>query len=596
MFEMRSPQYPSPVLPADLVAHLAESGKAMTGGNPLGITLDSAILSPEPSLPGLTHLLAHLPGILFAARVGQTCTYTYFSQGCLPITGYTAAELLANQSFWQLCHPEDLAQVWVALTKQTPEFEYRIRNHKGDVRWLKQTLIPTDALPEYPGEQFIQGFIQDVTPLRQTVAALNHSETRWQALIQNSSDLISIISAQGEVLYESPSALRRLLGYDLSEKLGRSCFELIHPEDVTQVQQAFAEALACPEVPVTVEFRYRHKNGSWRYLEATGTNFLNHPEISGIVANIRDISTVKRAEQKYKSMFEYAQEGIFQTSVSGRFLSANSALAKIYGYDSPAELQAGITSIAEQLYVNPQVRQELQTLILTQGRVNQYETQVYRRDGSVIWISENARAVFDDDGQLLCFEGSVQDITERKHAEATIRYQAFHDLLTGLPNRLLFEDRLAQAFAQAQRSATATEAKFAVMYLDIDRFKTINDTYGHGIGDQLLKQVAQRLLQCLREMDTVCRRGGDEFTILVPQLTSARQGICVAKRILEALQSDFMIEAQAIQITCSLGIAFYPQDGEDPDTLLRHADDALYQAKHLGRNNYQCFGETPPQV
>jgi diguanylate cyclase (GGDEF)-like protein/PAS domain S-box-containing protein len=554
---------------------------------------------PATVTPDLLSLLDRLPGIVFTAQMSLagTFTYTYFSKGCEAITGYSAVDLLANRGelFSQLWYPNDLQQILTTLATAAPELEYRIVNRKGELRWLKQWVMPiattVSADVDRISSRQVQGFITDITDLKQATLALSQSETKWRALIQNSSDIITIISATGKILYESPSALERLLGYQAHERLGQSCFELVHPEDVPHMQEAFALGLglAHPGQLVTVEFRCRHKNGSWRYLEATGTNLLDHPDISGIVVNARDISDFKRAERTYQSMFESAQEGIFQTSIDGHFLSANPALAKIYGYASPEELQTEITNIGEQLYVNPETRQHLTQLIVEQGMVNQFESQAYRRDGSIIWITENVRAVFDDDGQLICFEGTVQDISERKQAEATIRYQAFHDLLTGLPNRMLFDDRLAQAFAQAQRCQEAAEVRFAVIFLDLDRFKSVNDTHGHGVGDQLLQHVAKRLVGCLRDMDTVCRRGGDEFTLLIPQLSSQEQGFCITERILQAFQSEFMIEEHPINVTCSMGIAFYPQDGENSDLLLRHADDALYKAKQLGRNNYQRY-------
>ncbi len=193
---------------------------------------------------------------------------------------------------------------------------------------------------------------------------------------------------------------------------------------------------------------------------------------------------------------------------------ANPALARIYGYDSPADLQAHITDIATQLYVNPHRREEFIQALTTNGTVTNFESQVYRKDGQIIWISENARAVYDAKGRLTYFEGTVVDITDRKLSENTIHYQAFHDLLTGLPNRVLFDDRLAMPLAEARRQ----QQRVGVMFLDLDRFKIINDTHGHAVGDQLLQQVAERLVQCLQETDTVARWGGDEFTVLLPMV------------------------------------------------------------------------------
>lgn len=175
----------------------------------------------------------------------------------------------------------------------------------------------------------------------------------------------------------------------------------------------------------------------------------------------------------------------------------------------------------------------------------------------------------------------------QKRVESMIRYQASHDALTNLPNRLLFDEQLALALAKAQQS----DEMLGVAFLDLDRFKAINDTLGHAVGDQLLQQVSQSLRQCLRDCDSVARWGGDEFTLLLPHLTSAEDISKIAERILDKLARPFYTEQQEFYITASLGIALFPYDGEDAETLLKNADLAMYQAKQLGKNNYQLYAE-----
>jgi diguanylate cyclase (GGDEF)-like protein len=188
--------------------------------------------------------------------------------------------------------------------------------------------------------------------------------------------------------------------------------------------------------------------------------------------------------------------------------------------------------------------------------------------------------------------GSYEDITERQIAQEKIRYQALHDLLTGLPNRTFFHEQLSVSLTKACDS----QSMLAVMFLDLDRFKTINDTLGHAVGDRLLQEVAQRLTSCLRKEDTVARWGGDEFTLLVSQTNNAEEVIEIAQRILDALKPAFNLEGHSqasrstsLHISISIGIALYPQDGEDVETLLSNADTALYSAKKQGRNNYQLY-------
>jgi diguanylate cyclase (GGDEF)-like protein/PAS domain S-box-containing protein len=494
-------------------------------------------------------------------------------------------------------------------------------------------------------------------------------------------------------------------------------------------------------------------------------------EVIGLLGTIEDITdrcrveeALKQAEQKYRSIFENAVEGIFQSSIDGKYLTVNPMLARLYGYDSVEQLTDSLSDIQHQLYVDPNRRTEFIRLLQEQDVVRGFESEVYQRDGNKIWILENARAIRDAEGRLLGCEGTVEDITDRKRAEAAlhrrdsllqgvadathylltnsdceqaiaqaiaalgtaahvdrvyifenhphpqtgeismstrfewtrpeippilhqsrwqnlpyissglgrwyrtlasgqsipgivrflpkaeqkllsqekilsmlmvpifveeefwgyiglddchserewskneesilmaiaasigvvlqrrwtedmIRYQAFHDLLTGLPNRILFGDRLLQALTQAQLH----QSMIAVMFLDLDRFKTINDTLGHAIGDQLLQNSAQRLISCIRESDIVARWGGDEFTLLLPQVACAEDAAQIAQRILEVMQPAFNLEGYELYVTSSIGIALSPQDGTDAQSLLKNADAALYRAKDQGRNNYQFY-------
>jgi diguanylate cyclase (GGDEF)-like protein/PAS domain S-box-containing protein len=311
--------------------------------------------------------------------------------------------------------------------------------------------------------------------------------------------------------------------------------------------------------------------------------------LEGILIDIteqkRAEEALRKAENKYRSIFENAVEGIFQTSVDGRYLIANNMLARIYGYESVEDLLLDFTDIKHQLYVNPNRRNEFMNLIQEQGAIWGFESEVYCKDGTIIWISENSYGLYNSEGKLIGYEGTVVDITERKRSEEMIQYQAFHDLLTSLPNRVLFNENLLISL----ESAPIKKDLFAVMFLDLDRFKKINDTLGHAVGDRLLQNVAQRLKSCLREGDIVARWGGDEFTILLPQINCVDDPGKIAQRIIDSLKLPFYLENQQINTSTSIGIALYPDDGLDVDTLLKNADTALYEAKKKGRNNYQFY-------
>ena len=179
----------------------------------------------------------------------------------------------------------------------------------------------------------------------------------------------------------------------------------------------------------------------------------------------------------------------------------------------------------------------------------------------------------------------IRDITNRKKAEETIRWLAYHDALTGLPNRMLFNNRLALELNRAQRN----QQKFAVMLLDLDRFKDVNDTLGHTMGDRLLQHVGKRLENILRKSDTISRMGGDEFIILLPEITGVKDAEKIAEKIIEAIRKPFQVEGHKICITTSIGFSIYPDNGENADTLIRNADIAMYHAKELGRDTYQHY-------
>ncbi|WP_347339570.1 PAS domain S-box protein, partial [Planktothrix sp. FACHB-1355] len=259
-----------------------------------------------------------------------------------------------------------------------------------------------------------------------TAEALRQSEQRFRSLVQNSSDLIAVLDINATFRYVSPS-VEKILGYTPTQLIDRKAFDWIHPEDIDKVYAAFASAIANPGANMAIEYRVRHAQGNWIYLETIGRNLLDDATIKGVVANSRNITKRKQAEealrqveQNYRSIFENAVEGIFQTTPDGGYLTVNPMLARIYGYDSPAELIATIIDIKQQLYVDPNRRFQFRNLLQEQDAVWGFESQVYRKDGSIIWISESARALRDETGQLLGYEGTVVDITQRKQAETEL--------------------------------------------------------------------------------------------------------------------------------------------------------------------------------
>jgi diguanylate cyclase (GGDEF)-like protein/PAS domain S-box-containing protein len=384
-------------------------------------------------------------------------------------------------------------------------------------------------------------------------------------------------------------------GYDAAQLQHNAAVDfesLKHPDDQLWVAEAMRLALK-ERRAFDLEYRLIHADGSVRWIWDRGIGVHDaQGNVLAIEGLIHDVTSRKEAEQglreaerRYRGLFDNALEGIFRTTLDGRYLGANPALANIYGFESPDELIANLHNIGSQLYVDPQRRQEFMRIITSRGSVSGFESQIYRKNGDIIWISENARVIVDDAGRLQGYEGTVEDITERKLYQSRIEQQANFDVLTGLANRSLLQDRLRQAILTAANYNT----RLAVAFIDLDRFKFINDTLGHHVGDELLKTMASRFQACVQERDTVARLGGDEFVLLLNSPGSADEVRVVLERMLATVTQPWMTEHGEYQVTCSIGVALYPDDGSDAQTLLKHADSAMYRAKDSGRNNFQFF-------
>ncbi|WP_051445352.1 putative bifunctional diguanylate cyclase/phosphodiesterase [Desulfocurvus vexinensis] len=291
---------------------------------------------------------------------------------------------------------------------------------------------------------------------------------------------------------------------------------------------------------------------------------------------------LRSAERKYHSIFENAIEGIFQTSEDGVCLSANPSLARILGYDSPDELIA-LPCLA---YRDPEDRKLLLAQLRAQGRVAAQEVQVLRRDGTPIWASVSAQLIRDPEGRVRHIEGSLVDVTVRKKMEDELRHQALHDPLTGLANRVLCTDRIWRALERGKRRE---QYQFCVLFVDLDRFKVINDCLGHRFGDRLLMEIARRLRECVRDLDTVSRFGGDEFIVLLEELESPRTAMRVVKRIRQSMRTPFACDGHEVRVSASIGIALGSGAGQSPEELIQRANVAMHRSKESGRDRFKVF-------
>jgi diguanylate cyclase (GGDEF)-like protein/PAS domain S-box-containing protein len=286
-------------------------------------------------------------------------------------------------------------------------------------------------------------------------------------------------------------------------------------------------------------------------------------------------------EERYRRIFERNLTGLYIARQDGTIVDCNDACASILGFSSRESL------------LEHHERAELITRHFYDGAAGNgdltfgTEHHIHRFDGKPGWVLSIVRPVQQNGDGATTLEGAVVDVTHRKLADERIEFLAYYDSLTGLPNRTLLQDRLAKALASARRH----REKLAVLFLDVDGFKTINDSLGHSYGDLLLQQLATRLQSCAREQDTVCRLGGDEFLIVLGSVEEDLDAAVAAERIAREVNTPFEIQGQTLTVTCSIGISMFPEHGEDAETLIKTADAAMYSSKDGGRNTFRFFTE-----
>lgn len=372
----------------------------------------------------------------------------------------------------------------------------------------------------------------------------------------------------------------------------------IHPEDRVMVDSAVRFSLK-EKVPFDIEHRIVRPDGDWRAVHHLGDVSL---DVSGqpvrMFGTMQDITERKRSEDRLRLLNEAIAclpIGITIADAEGRIVYTNPAEAQMHGYEAGELMHREARDFAP-----PELSQRMSLKELQGKGLWTRESVNVRKNGETFPVQLSSIAVRDASGAPLGMVTACEDISERKRREEHIRHLAYYDALTDLPNRVLFNDRLTYLLAQNQRH----NRKAALFFLDLDRFKVINDSLGHSMGDRLLQEVARRLSEALRHTDviarqgadesghTVARFGGDEFTVWLTDIETVQVVVKVAQRILETFTRPFAVGSHEMFITPSIGIAFYPNDGQDVETLVKNADSAMYHAKGQGGNNYQFYSKS----
>ncbi len=435
--------------------------------------------------------------------------------------------------------------------------------------------------------------LRDAKKREQSEQALRESEIQYRLLFNTNPIPMWVFDRETLRFLAVNKAAIRHYGFSEQEFLAMTIADIRPEEDVPKLLADTAQKVKGLQEPRT--WRHRKRDGTIIHVDIIGHDLrfrgLDAELIAAydITQRLEAERALIQAEEKYRGTFEDAVVGMFQADAEGHPISINRALAEIQGYDSPDQALRVIPNILMHLFGNsPQPQhqsEEVRRELLEKGVVRNLELQFSRNDGSRRNVVANIRAVRNDSGTLMLLEGTVEDVTDRKRAEDRIQFLAYYDALTGLPNRTLLQDRLAQALASAERR----DEKVALLFLDLDRFKIINDSLGHSFGDLLLQETAERLKKWQRAQDTVARIGGDEFVIALTGIKEISDVAVVTERIMDLITADYVIQNRRFNLSCSIGISIYPEHGRDNETLIKNADAAMYCAKESGRNAFRFF-------
>jgi len=453
---------------------------------------------------------------------------------------------------------------------------------------LEQIQIRSDQLRAY--QEHLE---EEVTTRTAELSSANARMNLQAEALNAAANAIIITDLTGSIVWTNP-AFSALTGYSGDEVLGRN------PRLLNSGVQD-KEFFSCLWTTITSgrtwcgELINRRKDGTLFTDETTITPVSSQEgDTSHFVAIKQNITerkqaekALRHAEEKYRAIFEDAVVGIFQMTPGGRPLSINRAFSRMHGYESVEQFLAEVSDVARQTFVDPdqmsEIRREVEQHCVIQG----VEIEIYCRDRTKKWVVANMRAARSSNGAIALLEGTIEDITDRKNAEERVQFLAYYDALTGLPNRTLLSDRLTTALAGARRR----KEKLAVLFLDLDRFKIINDSLGHSIGDLLLQEVATRLKTWSRGQDTVSRVGGDEFVVVLTGIVNETNAALAAEKILSTISAEFSVGGHSLNISCSIGVTVFPRDGTDGETLIKNADAAMYCAKQNGSKRIQFFTE-----
>ncbi len=530
-----------------------------------------------------------------AALIYHRRELRYVNSQTEALTGYTREELL-GLDLYDFIHPDFRSTVkkWgkssQPLDSAGSKYEVKILTKMGETRWIEATV----NIIKFERKPSILVTVFDISDRKLAELELETSLSLLQATIESTADGILAVDGEGKVvsfnrkfakMWQLPDFL--LNSRDHNQIVDFGINQLKYPEIFLSRAKEWSDRPAAETYDI-IEFKDGRIFERYSLPQHTGG------KITGRVFSFRDVTErlqseekLRKSEERFHLLTRATNDAVWDFDLLKNEYWLSEEFEKVFGY----KLNDTQTIDFELWWQNihPEERERVMSsfneTMKSDAEFWSEEYSFHRADGGYVFVLDRGYIIRNESGKAVRAIGTMMDITQRKQAEEIIRYQAVYDQLTGLPNRILFNERLTAALRQAKKN----KKMLAVMFLDLDRFKKINDTLGHAAGDRLLESFAGRISDTLRSTDTVARWGGDEFTVLLPDLNCLEDAVKTAQRIIDYLKPPFKLEEQPFHVSSSIGIAVYPNDGEDAETLVKNADAALYRAKDMGRNNYQLY-------
>ncbi len=543
------------------------------------------------------NMAENVPGVIirYLLRVDGSDAILYMSPNCYTLWGVSAEAAEADVGLlWRLINPEDVPSIYQSIlesaqTLQPWHWQWRILTPQGQKKWLEAYGRP-ERQPN--GDVIWDTLILDVSDRQKVLVALQESEQRFRQLFELTPKIaVQGYNSQRQVIYWN-QASELLYGYTKAEAIGQKLEELIIPPEMRQ--QVIADIqnwLDQQESILPSELNLVRKDGSAVAVYSSHlmlTNTLNEREMYCVDIDLTELKQAevarRESEARYRLLAENMRDLVCLHAPNGRYLYVSPSCESLLGYHYSEMLgQEPYT------FLHPDERDlvyEEINIYVCNGKPLPITHRMRQKSGNYIWFETLINPILGATGEVVQLQSTSRDVTERVKVQNRLQHDALHDALTGLPNRNLLMERLELAL---QRSRRLKHYCFAVLFLDLDRFKVINDSLGHLIGDQLLIAIAQKLKSILRETDLVCRLGGDEFVILLDEIKDIQETIRVAERIFTLLRSPFQISGREVYLTTSIGITLGNANYLEASHLLRDADIAMYRAKNQGKARCEIF-------